>query len=118
MGNVKDALIEDTLRKLGIGANFKSFNILITCINLVSNDPDCLLGVTKTLYPVVGKMCGCTPGAVEHNIRAASKRAWRLNKDGLSKIARYNLAGPPTASEFIDILSAYIARQTPYADLK
>ena len=73
-------MIEEILRELGIGANYRAFNLLIVTVSLVVENPDYLLRITKELYPEVGRRCGCAGTAVEHNIRAAARRAWNLRQ--------------------------------------
>lgn len=103
-------MIEEILRELGIGANYRAFNLLIVTVSLVVENPDYLLRITKELYPEVGRRCGCAGTAVEHNIMAAARRAWKLNPKRLRELALYPMAGPPTAAEFVDMLAAYVTR--------
>ena len=48
--------------------------------------------------------------AVERNIRTAVQIAWRTNPELLREMAGYPLDGPPTASEFLEILSNDVQR--------
>ena len=87
--------IEQVLRQLGVGANYKGYRITVFAIALISEDEDRLTSVTKEIYYDV------------------AKRAWYCNPQKLSQIAGYTLLSAPTASEFLDIVSNYIRRNPP-----
>ena len=103
--------IREVLRLLGVGGNFSGHRITAEAVWLVANEPDRLLNVTKQVYQVVGQQCGCSWQGVERAIRSASNRAWLRNAPYLAQLARYPLEGPPTSSEFIDILASYFRRK-------
>jgi two-component system response regulator (stage 0 sporulation protein A) len=105
---VKD--IEKILRKLGVGSNYSGYRATIIAVKRVVSEPDRILYVTKELYPEVAHQCGCSIYSVERNIRTASHVAWRRNRELLVKIAQYPMSAPPSASQFIDILAAYMTR--------
>ena len=105
--------IEQVLRQLGVGANFKGYRITVFAIALISEDEDRLTSVTKEIYYDVAKLTGCSWTAVERNIRTFVARAWYCNPQKLSQIAGYTLLSAPTASEFLDIVSNYIRRNPP-----
>ena len=73
-------------------------------------------GATLTVYAsgqqnaLAGERCGCSWAAVERNIRTTVQRVWRINPQGLIKMAGYPLAEPPTASDFIEIVAHYLRR--------
>ena len=71
---------------------------------------DSLEAVTKEIYWEVGSRCGRKWTAVERNIRTAVQIAWRTNPELLREMAGYPLDGPPTASEFLEILSNDVQR--------
>ena len=104
--------IGEVLRLLGVGGNCSGHRITAEAVLLVSKEPDRLLNVTKQVYQVVGQRCGCSWQGVERAIRSAAKRAWLRNSRYLIELARYPLEGPPTSSEFIDILSSYFLRNS------
>ena len=47
---------------------------------------------------------------MDRNIRTAVQIAWRTNPELLREMAGYPLDGPPTASEFLEILSNDVQR--------
>ena len=54
---------------LGITPNYKGFHFLLTCLELLQNDPMALLQVTKSLYPVVAKHHNTSWRTVERDLR-------------------------------------------------
>ena len=38
------------------------------------------------------------------------EKAWKVNRDGLVKMAGYPMSDPPTASEFIEIMAYHIQK--------
>lgn len=104
--------IDDLLRKLGIGSNYYGFQITGTAVELVLKDFDKLLFVTKELYPDVASRCNCSVYSVERNIRTVARVAWQRNPELLIGLAQYPMTSPPSASQFIDILAAYLSRKS------
>ena len=104
------AIIEATLRELGIGSNYIAQQRVVTAIALALEDEDRLFSVTRKIYAPAGERCGCSWAAVERNIRTTVQRVWRINPQGLIKMAGYPLAEPPTASDFIEIVAHYPRR--------
>ena len=104
-------MINGTLRELGISGNCCSLIRTNIAIRIALDEPDTLLYVTKLLYPRVAKECGCSWQAAERSIRSAVASAWDCNPELLCKMARHPMDGPPTASQFIDIVADYIRRK-------
>ena len=103
--------IENLLRRLGVGSNYSGHRITTIAVDMVLEDFDKLLFVTKELYPEVAAKCDCSIYSVERNIRTVAKVAWQRNPKLLNTIAQYPITSPPAASQFIDILAAYLSRQ-------
>lgn len=95
------------LFRLGVTPNYKAYNQIITAVSLVLKNTGVLLFMTKQLYPEVAQEHGTNWRAVERNIRHASERAWQCNPALLSRLAGYSLAGPPTSSQLIAILTRW-----------
>ena len=104
-------IIEDTLRELGIGKNYISQKRTVVVIQLALEDEDRLLRVKKGIYIPAAEQCNCTWSAVERNIRTVVEKAWEVNRDGLIKMAGDPMSGPPTASEFIEIMVYHIQKE-------
>lgn len=103
--------IDNLLRRLGVGSNYYGFQITSEAVDMVLKDFDKLLFVTKELYPEVAAKCNCSVYSVERNIRTVARVAWQRNPELLISIAQYPMTVPPSASQFIDILAAYLSRK-------
>ena len=102
-------IIEDTLRQLGVGGNYIAQQRAVTAIQLAIEDEDRLLYVTKNIYLPVAQICGCKWTAVERNLRTLIQSCWnQLDHDFLNVIAGTQLRQPPTNSQFIDMMAAYL----------
>lgn len=94
------------LYQLGLTANCTGFFHTSYAVYLAIQQPDRLLLVTKWLYPEVAKHYATGWKCVERNIRTAVRIAWKTNPELLVALARHPLAGTPSASKFIAILSS------------
>lgn len=103
-------IIQDALRKLGIGKNYISQKRTVVAIQLALEDEDRLLRVKKNIYIPTAEICGCSWNAVERNIRTVVEKAWEVNRNGLVKMAGYPMSEPPTASVFIEIMVYYLQK--------
>ena len=103
-------IIQDTLRELGIGKNYIPQKRTVVAIQLALENEDRLLRVKKGIYIPAAERCNCTWNAVERNIRMVVEKAWKVNRDGLVKMAGYPMSDPPTASEFIEIMAYHIQK--------
>ena len=102
--------ISDELLSLGVTVNYKGCKQAALAVSLALEDENRLYCVTKEIYWKVADMLGCDRYDVERNIRTVSRRAWKVCRPELQTMARYPLPVPPSASEFIAILTAHIRR--------
>ena len=71
--------------------------------------PDEYFWITKCAYPETARYFKVSPSSVEHAIRTLIASAWnRRDHTNLHRVAGIELEKPPTNSEFIDILVAYL----------
>ncbi len=103
-------VIHDILRSLGVTRNYRGYTYIVYAVELVLENDSRLNAITKEVYGEVARQFGCEWSAVERNFRTIIKRAWSINPQRLVEMAGYPLSGPPTASEFIEIISNYIQR--------
>ena len=73
-------------------------------------DESRLESVTNEVYRETASHYGCNWSDVERNLRTSVDRAWRINSAYLIKLAGYPMDGPPTASEFVTVISDHIIR--------
>jgi len=101
--------ITSIMHEIGIPAHIKGYMFLREAISMVVNDIELLSGVTKELYPSIGKKCNTTASRVERAIRHAIDVAWsRGQVETIDKIFGYtinNEKGKPTNSQFIAMVA-------------
>ena len=95
------------LYRLGLTATCTGFFHTAYAVYLAVQKPECLLLVTKWLYPEVAKQYSTTWMCVERNIRTAVNIVWNTNLGLLEKIAGQPLPQKPKASKFISILAMH-----------
>lgn len=62
------------LDSLEVQQSYQGYNCLLCAIVMMARNPK--QAVTKELYPAVAKVCSCTAGHVERNIRNAIEQTW------------------------------------------
>ena len=89
------------------GDNLIGWNML----EQVKQKPDHVLLITKRLYKQTAQHFGTTSNCVERNLRTLVQACWRQPDHGLlDRIAGSPLSQPPTNTQFIDMLSAYLRK--------
>ncbi len=104
--------IQNILRSFGITRCYKGFHHTAYSIYLAVENDFRLQAVTKEIYMETASHFRCKWTNVERNIRTAVSRAWQVNPELLCRMAGYPLSAPPTVSEFIEIVSTYILRNS------
>ena len=94
----------ELLLRLGVTPNYRGFALTLTALELLREDPEALVMVTKRLYPDVARRHRSSWRAVERNLRTAAALAWRHNPGLLRRMAGFPLEGRPTVSQFLSIL--------------
>lgn len=100
--------IHELLYSLGIGRHYLGHDITAQALQLILTDKDRLLSVKEKIYLPIAAQRQCDWRAVERNIRTVIRRAWMLNRPLLEQMAIYPLEYEPSATEFLDILTAYL----------
>ena len=100
---------ERLLRLLGVTGKLSGFRYAAYMIEQVRDQPDNVLLITKRLYKQTADHFGTSPSCVERNLRTLIQNCWsHLDHDFLNVIAGTQLMYPPTNSQFIDIMAAYL----------
>lgn len=95
---------------LRIPRSLKGFRYLTIATVLVVLVPERLERITKEIYPEVARRCGTKSSRVERCMRKAINHFWGAgNREALDQMAGYHLVKRPTNTEFIDLVSIYIA---------
>ena len=97
--------ITKLLHDLGMPSNIKGYHYIRDAINMVYNNPSLIGGITKELYPMVGKKYDASVTRVERAIRHAIEVSWnRGDWDLMEEIFGHSVdidKAKPTNSEFI-----------------
>ena len=99
------------IRKLGVTSKYKGYYFLAEAINMVMEQKDEQMRITKDIYPGLARKFKSTPSNIEHDLRTVINVCWKTNKKGMDKIAGYPLKFKPTNSEFIDMIAYYLTEE-------
>lgn len=112
--SVEDITI-DILAELGVPARIKGHRCLIAAISAVVDNPDLNNGITKELYPLVGKKCNTTGACAERAMRHAIEVAFeRCSFEVIDKYFGNTISldsGKPTNGEFIAQMAITVKRR-------
>ena len=97
--------VSKILHELGIPSHIKGYQYIREAISLVYEKPELIGGITKELYPLVGKTFDTSTSRVERAIRHAIEVSWnRGDWDLMEEIFGHSVdidRAKPTNSEFI-----------------
>lgn len=100
---------ERLLRLLGLSGKLSGFYYAVYMLEQVREKPECILLITKRLYRQTAQHFHTSSGCVERNLRTLVQACWRQPDRGLlERIAGHPLSQPPTNTQFIDMLAAYL----------
>ena len=99
------------IRRLGVTSKYKGYYFLAEAINMVMEQKDEQMRITKDIYPGLARKFKSTPSNIEHDIRTVVSICWKTNKKSLDEIAGYPLKFKPTNSEFIDMVAYYLLEE-------
>ena len=112
--NVEDIVL-DILTELGVPARIKGHRYLISAITAMVNNPELKNGITKELYPLIGKKWNTTSSRAERGIRHAIEVAFdRCDIDVIEKYFGNTISldkGKPTNGEFIAQIAIAVNRR-------
>ena len=101
-------MIRTTLQKLGITCNYAGYKQLILAIELALEDEDRLCRITRQIYWAVADRTFSPRRNVERNFRTIIFRAWKINSQLLTKMAKFPLFAPPSVSQFLAIMVTHL----------
>ncbi len=100
---------ERLLRLLGVSGKLSGFYFAVYMLEQVQEKPEYVLLITKRLYKQTAQQFHTTSGCVERNLRTLVHACWRQPDHSLlDRIAGHPLSQPPTNTQFIDMLAAYL----------
>ena len=104
---------ERLLRLLGVSGKLSGFYFAVYMLEQVQEKPEYVLLITKRLYKQTAPQFHTASGCVERNLRTLVQACWRQPDHSLlDHIAGCPLSQPPTNSQFIDMLAAYLRNGT------
>lgn len=97
------------LRSIGASGRLVGFHYTVYIVYHILQKPDEYFWITKCAYPETARYFKVSTSSVEHAIRTLIASVWnRRNHSDLNRVAGIELEKPPTNSEFIDILVAFL----------
>ena len=99
------------LERLGVARAYQGFWYTVESCMLVWEEPERLHAVTKQVYYVVAERNKTSWNCVERDIRTVAKTVWKNGeRELLLEFCGGELREQPTASEFIEMMCAYMRR--------
>ena len=97
----------------GIPVNYSAYDYFCLAVCMVAEDQNRLSLLTKSVYPDIAKMRGCSAANVQRNMHTALTAAWTKRHDSLQQLY-FRLSGRtfsrrPTPGEFIGLAVMILA---------
>ncbi len=103
-----EADISATLSRMGISASIKGYHFIRRAILMAVDNEEALIGITKGLYPDIGKLYKTSASKVERAIRHAIESAWKKNGQQVYfEVVGYLTPDKPTNGQFIAALTEF-----------
>lgn len=100
---------ERLLRCLGASGKLAGFPCAAYMVEQVREDPERIRLITKRLYRETARKFRISPSSVERDLRTLIRSCWEQpDRSFLEHVAGRALSKPPTNSEFIDMLAAFL----------
>lgn len=96
--------VETMLHTLGVGRQYKGYNLTCQMLRLAMEDPARLCNMKRCLFAPVARLNGCDERTLERNIRTLIQRAWDNNAEAMCRMAGYRLLGRPTVGDFLSFM--------------
>lgn len=104
--------VDRLLRSLGASRRLIGFDYTVYMINQLISEHESIRLITKRLYPETARHFGVTTYSVERALRTLIRSCWLYgDRAALCEIAGRELTAPPSNSDFLDMLAAYIKNQ-------
>ena len=108
----REIVIENELRRMGVGGTRKGFWMIVWGVSLALEDPLMLSAVTEKLYPAVAEICETNKQCVMRDMRSLVEWCWNFgDREAMCEILGRRLMEKPTVGEFIDLLTSNLRKQ-------
>jgi len=105
----REIVIENELRRMGVGGTRKGFWAMVWGVSLALEDPMVLGAVTADLYPRVAEICGMSKSCIMRDMRSLVEWCWNFgDREAMYEIMGRRMIEKPTVGEFIDLVSNHI----------
>ncbi len=102
---------EHLLCCLGASEKLAGFPCTTYMVEQVREDPERIRPITKRLYRETAQKFHIFPSSVERDLRTLIRSCWEQpDRSFLEHVAGQALSKPPTNSEFIDMLAAFLQK--------
>ena len=104
-----DFITTSIMNRLGISASIKGYHYLRSSIEMVINNENAIMGITKQVYPDIAKVYKTSASKVERAIRHAIESAWKKD-DGFTycQFTGNHSDRKPTNGQFIATVAEHI----------
>lgn len=92
---------EHLLYRLGLSPCSACFWHTCAALDIVLQDPQALICLSKCVYPAIAEKFGVTPAAVESNLRRAILLCWRRSRPMLEELVGSKCPQPPTIRQVL-----------------
>lgn len=99
----EDQSLAELVRSFGMTRKYSGYRCLICALELIREDPECLLLPTKGIYPVVARRCGLTVGGVDSALRTAVGVCCRKEPERMARLGA-DPEGTLTVKQFLCLL--------------
>ncbi len=104
MNNYTETDINALLLSLGIDSHYAGYHYIKYALQLIKEEPNCLLAITKQLYPQIAKKFNISISAVDSRIRSVSEISWNVNPALLQELTGHKLSRRLTVSQFLSVI--------------
>lgn len=104
-------IIEQILQSMAITGNYIGYQFAVFACEILCENRQHRLSVTRDIYDVVAKRFGCKTHNVERNIRTIISHAWKNTPERFSQLAGYALCTPPTVAQFLYMVSQQACKE-------
>lgn len=101
--------ISKLLKQLGISPKLKGYSYIRAALEIILDDSQAILAITKKIYPAIASMYNTSPSNVERAIRHAIISLWETDsRIYYNKITQHCSDSRPTNGQFLAQLAEFL----------
>lgn len=102
--------ISKLLKQLGISPKLKGYSYIRAALEIILNDSQAILAITKKIYPAIASRYNTSPSNVERAIRHAIIILWETDsRIYYNKITQHHSDLKPTNGQFLAQLAEFLS---------